>query len=90
MTTFSFAIGDTVEIRWQPELPVKVDDRMYEAVTRLRSGGSSQSRRGTTLTMPKLRRPLMGGIPFAASAELSTYSRTTVSSAESPRWPHRS
>jgi hypothetical protein len=33
MSGFNFAIGDTVEIPWRPERPVKVDDRMYEAVT---------------------------------------------------------
>ena len=46
----SFAIGDTVEIPWRPERPVRVDGRMYEAVTRLRSALIVASQRRSTLT----------------------------------------
>jgi hypothetical protein len=50
MSGFNFAIGDTVEIPWRPERPVRVDDRMYEAVTRLRSAGTVAAQRRSTLT----------------------------------------
>jgi hypothetical protein len=46
----SFAVGDVVEVKWRPERPVKVDDRMYEAVVRLRSALIVAAQRRSTLT----------------------------------------
>lgn len=51
MTKTSFEIGDAVEIAWRPERPtIKVDKRMYQAVTRLRSAGIVAAQRRSTLT----------------------------------------
>jgi hypothetical protein len=49
-TGISFKVGEVVEIAWRPERPVKVDDRMYEAVTRLRSATIVAAQRRSTLT----------------------------------------
>src|SRR6266545_3369166 len=46
----TFELGDTVTIKWRPDRPVRVDKRMYEAVTRLRSALIVASQRRSTLT----------------------------------------
>ena len=88
MSGFNFAIGDTVEIPWRPERPVKVDDRMYEAVTRLRSAGIVAAQRRSTLTYAEAATAIDELYRLAASAERSIYSRMTAASAESLRLPH--
>lgn len=46
----TFELGDTATIKWRPDRPVRVDKRMYEAVTRLRSALIVASQRRSTLT----------------------------------------
>ncbi|HZD70176.1 MAG TPA: hypothetical protein VFA45_15160 [Actinomycetes bacterium] len=46
----TFKVGDTVAIKWRPDRAVRVDERMYEAVTRLRSAPIVASQRRSTLT----------------------------------------
>jgi hypothetical protein len=72
----SFAIGDTVEIPWRPERPVKVDDRMYEAVTRLRSALIVASQRRSTLTYAEASAAIDGIYPargLARALDLLSY-----------------
>lgn len=46
----NFKVGDTIEIEWRPERPVTVNERMYEAVARLRSAAIVAALRRSTLT----------------------------------------
>jgi hypothetical protein len=49
-TSKSFDVGDTIEISWRPARPVTVNERMYEAVVRLRSATIVAAQHHSTLT----------------------------------------
>lgn len=54
----NFKVGDTVEIQWRPERPVTVNERMYEAVARLRSATIVAALRRSTLTYTEAERAI--------------------------------
>ncbi len=45
-----FNVGDTITFSWRPDRPVKVTEKMYLAVARLRSLGIIAARRRSTVT----------------------------------------
>jgi hypothetical protein len=54
----NFKVGDTIEIEWRPERPVTVNERMYEAVARLRSATIVAALRRSTLTYMEAERAI--------------------------------
>ena len=82
----SFAVGDVVEVKWRPERPVKVDDRMYEAVVRLRSPLIVAAQRRSTLTYAETAAAIDELYPARGLGRALDLLSTTAANEGSPPW----